>query len=325
MNKFTIKGIPFVKSLLDNPSSTNRKKPTSPEKIAANRLNAKKSTGPKTPRGKNISKMNAEQNGFFSEEAIIKHGFGKEDPKAFEQLRSAFYMDLAPQGAMEIYFVEEIVATVWRKRRVLKKETGDISAQADFLGFKKPSTPLLSIKKPNYFYDEENPTDSQSAQEAMDNLLQLKQQIESMGYVSSKEMLSFLETYNRINDQDFLSIGALNEGIQGKLEAIQKLFPEEKFTKDICKDKIKGQVDNLIQEQNKILQEANTKEEAYLLAQKMSALIPRNEELLKNMGYEMMMDKKIQSALKGLLQLQGSRFLRRDNTYDEAYSENEAK
>ena len=45
----------------------------SPKQIAANQANARKSTGPKTPEGRAVSKMNALKHGILSREKILRN------------------------------------------------------------------------------------------------------------------------------------------------------------------------------------------------------------------------------------------------------------
>ena len=47
------------------------KKTVTPKKVAANRSNAKLSTGPRTESGKRTARLNAVKFGFFSEEIVI--------------------------------------------------------------------------------------------------------------------------------------------------------------------------------------------------------------------------------------------------------------
>ena len=57
------------------------KKTMSPAQLEANRLNALKSTGPRTPQGRAISKMNACRHGIFSMDAVVRGRCIKEDDK----------------------------------------------------------------------------------------------------------------------------------------------------------------------------------------------------------------------------------------------------
>ena len=56
----------------------------SEKQVAANRANAKRSTGPKTVAGKALSRMNAYKHGLTAETNVI----GDEDPSEFDRLRA---------------------------------------------------------------------------------------------------------------------------------------------------------------------------------------------------------------------------------------------
>src|SRR5579862_1746642 len=79
--------------------------------IEANRSNAKKSAGPKTPEGKAASSMNA-----------IKHGVLSEDPRLlpwenseeYYMMRQELILDLCPVGQQEWFLVNRIVNLQWR-------------------------------------------------------------------------------------------------------------------------------------------------------------------------------------------------------------------
>jgi len=107
------------------------KKPTSPKQIAANRRNAVKSTGPRTPRGRAVSKMNALKHGILSREVLVRGRLHQESAEEFEALHQRFVDDLQPQGALEEMLVDQIVAAHWRLRRALAAESGEIALGMD--------------------------------------------------------------------------------------------------------------------------------------------------------------------------------------------------
>jgi hypothetical protein len=109
------------------PSGGSKKRTTSPEKIAANRRNSLKSTGPQTAAGKENVSKNAIKHGFFAKHLIIQDRDGKEDPAEFEQLRAAIREDCQPEGALEEICAATIVACCWRKRRLWRYESGTIA------------------------------------------------------------------------------------------------------------------------------------------------------------------------------------------------------
>jgi hypothetical protein len=87
--------------------------------VLANRGNAQKSTGPRTPEGKAIVAQNAVQHGFFTEEVVIKG----EDPDQFACYREALLADLAPAGTVECAMAERIAGLAWRLRRAERLQT----------------------------------------------------------------------------------------------------------------------------------------------------------------------------------------------------------
>lgn len=113
---------------------------TSQKKIEANRQNALLSTGPKTERGKKAVSRNALKYGLFAKEIIITRGEGAENPQEFLQLLRALHEGYKPVGAREMLLVEEIATCIWRKRRVLRFEMGEIQKRLNSDAYLQPST-----------------------------------------------------------------------------------------------------------------------------------------------------------------------------------------
>jgi hypothetical protein len=91
----------------------------SDKQIRANRRNARKSTGPKTPEGKSVVSHNALKHGLLSQQILLPD----EDEASLVQLSEHLHSQLQPVGELESLFVERIVAATWRLRRVLAVET----------------------------------------------------------------------------------------------------------------------------------------------------------------------------------------------------------
>lgn len=91
---------------------------TSDAVIKANRQNAIKSTGPRTPEGKEICRLNALKHGFSSKEVLIKG----ESPEEFDEFRERLAAQLQPAGELEEVLVDRIVAQAWRLRRAVRIE-----------------------------------------------------------------------------------------------------------------------------------------------------------------------------------------------------------
>ena len=81
--------------------------------VLANRLNAQRSTGPRTPEGKAVVSQNAVKHGLLAREAIIKG----EDLGEFEFYRDQMLGELAPVGSVESMLAERVVSLSWRLQR----------------------------------------------------------------------------------------------------------------------------------------------------------------------------------------------------------------
>lgn len=99
----------------------------SARKVRANRRNAKRSTGPRTERGKRAAARNAITHGLFCRELVLPG----EDDAAFVRFRAAMLADLRPRSAVEFVLCDRVVALAWRLRRVTAAEAAEHEAHAD--------------------------------------------------------------------------------------------------------------------------------------------------------------------------------------------------
>ena len=81
--------------------------------VVANRCNAQKSTGPRTPEGKAVVSQNADKHGLLARQAVIVG----EDPGEYEFYRDQMVEELAPAGLVESMLAERVVSLSWRLRR----------------------------------------------------------------------------------------------------------------------------------------------------------------------------------------------------------------
>ena len=81
--------------------------------IEANRKNAQKSTGPRTPEGKEASSQNALKHGLCANKNVIR----TESQEEYNLFRDEMIADIAPAGAMELMLAERIVSLSWRLKR----------------------------------------------------------------------------------------------------------------------------------------------------------------------------------------------------------------
>jgi hypothetical protein len=96
--------------------------------IRANRENAKKSTGPRTARGKEVVSQNALKHGLCAKKNVIR----TESQEEFDLFCNEIIEDLAPIGGMEFMLADRIVALSWRLRRAEHFQNVLVDALIDF-------------------------------------------------------------------------------------------------------------------------------------------------------------------------------------------------
>lgn len=92
------------------------------KKVAANRRNARKSTGPKSLSGKKAVSQNARRHGLLSTHLILED----ESRHEFDLLLSTLQQEMQPVGLIEQTLVERIAITLWRQRRLVRAESADV-------------------------------------------------------------------------------------------------------------------------------------------------------------------------------------------------------
>ncbi len=100
---------------------------TSAKQIAANRRNAKKSTGPRTSQGKAVASRNAITHGLHACDIILKSPHLTEDRSQYEHLLDSLIDELKPKGILQEHLVLKIANSLWRYRRVINAETARIN------------------------------------------------------------------------------------------------------------------------------------------------------------------------------------------------------
>lgn len=102
---------------------------SSVKQITANRLNAKKSTGPRSRPGKLRTRQNALRHGLTAE-TVIKV---LEDPDEYKAFEAGIVADFRPRNGVEQALVLRLASLLWRLRRSVAIETGLFEAQGRIL------------------------------------------------------------------------------------------------------------------------------------------------------------------------------------------------
>jgi hypothetical protein len=82
----------------------------SPRKLAAQRANAMKSTGPRTSEGMAASRLNALKHGFFACDVVNPELDGPVRAEEFNAILDALLEEFQPQSARERILVDEVAA-----------------------------------------------------------------------------------------------------------------------------------------------------------------------------------------------------------------------
>src|SRR4029078_8083939 len=98
---------------------------TTEKQFAANRQNAKHSTGPRSEHGKRRSRRNALRHGLSAETVIDVF----EDPADYNALASAINADYRPRTNFELQLVSRLVSLLWRLHRAVAIERGFFSIE----------------------------------------------------------------------------------------------------------------------------------------------------------------------------------------------------
>ncbi len=105
-----------------DPAATEPTTGISPRKLAANRANAKASTGPTTERGKQIARTNSLKHGLFAKQLVMAKMDQAPDYADFEQLLGELSELYPPANAVDQLRLEKIAINLWRVARAHRIE-----------------------------------------------------------------------------------------------------------------------------------------------------------------------------------------------------------
>jgi len=91
----------------------------SEKRLAANRANAQKSTGPQTSEGKSRSSQNALRHAGYAQATLLP----TDNPEEFAQFRTDWLQSLSPQTTPELYLTDRAVSLAWRLQRIVQADT----------------------------------------------------------------------------------------------------------------------------------------------------------------------------------------------------------
>jgi hypothetical protein len=102
------------------------------KQFEANRRNAQKSTGPKTPEGKAAVSMNSLRHGLRARTVVLPG----EDLQEFQQLCDDLEVEWQPQSRSEQFYLEQMAVSQWK---LVRLEVGEVNI------FKNPDSPQNQV------------------------------------------------------------------------------------------------------------------------------------------------------------------------------------
>jgi hypothetical protein len=119
----------------------------SEKQIAANRANAAKSTGPRTPEGKAVSSLNATRHHLLARSFVLQ----SECPERFEEFVESFYAEYNPSTPTETALVDTMATARWRLIRMSNLEAAIIdyeySLDKETANLKTPARATLAYRR----------------------------------------------------------------------------------------------------------------------------------------------------------------------------------
>jgi len=117
------------------------------KRVAANRANAKNSTGPRSPLGKIISSLNSQRHRVLEATVVLEN----ESSKRFVGLLNSFFAHYNPSDPIECMLIERMAVCQWRLLRMWAIETADFRHEhkkqsADIIREDAPTRAALALR-----------------------------------------------------------------------------------------------------------------------------------------------------------------------------------
>jgi hypothetical protein len=273
------------------------------KQIAANRRNAQKSTGPKTPNGRAVSKMNALKHGILSKEVVVHGRCIMESDDEFADLHQRLWEHYKPVGPVEEMLVDQIVTAHWRLRRALKAESGEIALSVDEGQWKRShrdpmlTTALWGIRGDPVF----SMRDSALGNLFLENQLkEIRASVEKEGELTEAAVQSVIfhgKPYSLTKDLEELRL-QLQQNPEGLEPSALRAKQKEQALAYINRKL------NFVSLDKSECEEREEKEEE---AHQAAAVLPSPEVLDKIMRYETKLERQLYRAMNQLERLQRMR------------------
>jgi hypothetical protein len=214
-------------------SDSNTNSPVSAAKVAANRTNSLKSTGPRSASGKNNSRFNALKHGLLARQVVLRTGSLAEDPAEFNRLLADLWGLYRPVGILEELSVQEIAICYWKKARALRAERGDLQVHGTM-----PATDHLEMANVQMWTDRLPDPVAQShlrgtaaGRDYLRSVLQkAREELQREGSLKHETVRTLEATFDSVTRKLSARVGALRaaEGVAMASGILQLLDEEER-------------------------------------------------------------------------------------------------
>jgi len=279
---------------------------TTEQQLQANWQNAQESTGPATPEGKAVAKMNALKHCILAREVVIRGEHIKESAKEFHAILARFWQELAPAGPVEEMLVERLVVCYWRLRRVLIAESGAIRLSVDTGSWQRliaECNELTRMKQHTFIYKESDFRQSAlGIQYLLGKLEEIREWVDEVGELTEDIFQRVIEVFGDEDDGVARVLGIYRLVLQDNPEGLEP---------DALKAKHKQLVLTFLDEQRerlKQLHEVLGEQEGQEQANRSAAsFLPSKETVEKLLRYETTIERQLYRALNQLERLQRQR------------------
>jgi len=237
--------------------------------LTANRKNARKSTGPKSRRGKARSLLNALKHGLLAKTVVVDPAESRPD---FDRLLADLVREIKPRNLIEQTLVERIATCYWRLRRAQRYESGAIRR---------------ALEAPNPDFEILDKTRRKLAEKEKDLALEqrlahlLAREETAMTPDESRELEESFRDFARAHGLTLLNLDPLplKREVQNRLPRILADF--------------QAKVDSLRLDLETLERQSSLRQEQKSL----DASLPAGESFLEVVRYETMLDRQIHRAL----------------------------
>jgi hypothetical protein len=274
--------------------------------MVANRQNALKSSGPQTPEGKSIAKLNALRHGILAKEVVIQGENIRESTREFRAVLARFWQDLVPIGAVEEMLVERIATSYWRLRRVLISEAGEIKLAVDAASWRRlmqRCDQVLDLKRAKFIHKESDYKKSAfGVRYLVEKLEEIRALVEDAGGMEDAILRQVEEVFGDEEDGLFRALGVANAIFQNNPEGLE-LEALKAHHKSAALNVIDTHLKTLKGLLSMMDENEGNEEDARIDAD----LLPSKEAAEKLLRYETTLERQIYRALNQLERLQRQR------------------